>query len=228
MGCFKRSSRRAGAICSLGLPAKAQNGLKNFMAVMNEAKEKFQREPLSEALQWLVKTIEYEKAIHEEVKSRQMRHFKTENVQEFIQSLAEFERQGALDGALEKEGDFSLSSFVAGMALNNQMAQANSRQNKGDSVHLLTFHSAKGLEFPACFLVGLEDHIIPHEKSMKETGVEEERRLMYVAVTRAKSYLTLSMAKQRSRMGKVCTSLPSRFLFEIPKELIKVTDWRDV
>ena len=89
----------------------------------------------------------------------------------------------------------------------------------------MTFHSAKGLEFPACFLVSLEDHIIPHEKSLKETGLEEERRLMYVAITRARHHLILSMAQQRNRMGKESPSRPSRFLFEIPKDLLRMTDW---
>ena len=84
----------------------------------------------------------------------------------------------------------------------------------------------KGLEFPACFLAGIEDHIIPHEKSLVETGEEEERRLMYVALTRAKKHLIISMAKQRNRMGKEMVSRPSRFLFEIPPELLCMTDWR--
>ena len=66
---------------------------------------------------------------------------------------------------------------------------ASKKRRHDDRLHLMTFHSAKGLEFPACFLVGLEDHIIPHEKSLKETGIEEERRLMYVAMTRARHYL---------------------------------------
>jgi DNA helicase II / ATP-dependent DNA helicase PcrA len=67
---------------------------------------------------------------------------------------------------------------------------------------------------------------MPHEKSMAEGGLEEERRLMYVAMTRAKKYLTLSMARQRKRYGKDVNMTPSRFLFEIPKELIKVNSWK--
>jgi DNA helicase-2/ATP-dependent DNA helicase PcrA len=96
-----------------------------------------------------------------------------------------------------------------------------------DAVNVMTFHSAKGLEFEACFLVGLEDHIIPHEKSLKDTGLEEERRLFYVAITRAKQYLTLSMSKMRKRTRKEENSNPSRFLFEIPKELIRVVSHRN-
>ena len=92
----------------------------------------------------------------------------------------------------------------------------------------MTFHSAKGLEFTSCYLVGLEDHILPHEKSLMETGLEEERRLMYVAMTRAKKFLTMSMAKKRKKMGKEILTNPSRFLFEIPKELIRITSWQTI
>src|SRR5262249_14128822 len=95
-------------------------------------------------------------------------------------------------------------------------------------VSLMTFHSAKGLEFPYCFLVGLEDHIIPHERSLKEGSLEEERRLMYVALTRAQERLILSMARQRKKMGQETLSAPSRFLLDIPKELLKVVKWDEI
>jgi DNA helicase II / ATP-dependent DNA helicase PcrA len=154
-----------------------------------------------------------------------MRDFKWENVQEFVSALAEFEQQAQTHSHL----DGSLESFIGNVSLDNQAALfAKEQLSQEDRVNLMTFHSAKGLEFPACFLVGMEDHIIPHEKSLLETGVEEERRLMYVAVTRARHYLTVSMAQQRKRMGKDCASRPSRFLFDIPKEVMLVTDWRHV
>jgi DNA helicase-2/ATP-dependent DNA helicase PcrA len=98
-----------------------------------------------------------------------------------------------------------------------------SEQNK---VQLLTFHSAKGLEFKACFLIGLEDHILPHEKSLKEGGLEEERRLFYVAITRAMQYLTLSMATSRKKMGQTIATSPSRFLHEIAPENLKPSTWK--
>ena len=87
----------------------------------------------------------------------------------------------------------------------------------------MTFHSAKDSSSPPASSIGLEDHLIPHEKSLLETGIEEERRLLYVAMTRAKTYLTLSMAKNRPLMGKDRKSTPSRFLHEIPRELLKLS-----
>jgi superfamily I DNA/RNA helicase len=208
----------------LNFNSKVQKGLDDFITTMKEASTRFEKESLAEALQWLVQRIDYQRAIKEEVKSQQMRDFKTENVQEFVASLAEFESQAKLN----TESGGSLATFVANLTLDNQLMQANKKRGNGDSVQLMTFHSAKGLEFPACFLVCLEDHIIPHEKSLKEIGLEEERRLMYVAMTRAKQLLTLSMAQQRKRMGKDTMSRPSRFLFEIPKELLRTTDYRTI
>lgn len=213
---------RDSSLMHLGICSKAHKGLEDFIFTLEEAKEKFEKEPLADTLQWLIERIDYQRAIKEEVKSQQMRDFKNENVQEFVTSLAEFEKNAQLHP--EQEG--SLASFVANMALDNQLMQANKKRRHDDRVQLMTFHGSKGLEFPVCFLVGLEDHIIPHEKSLKETGLEEERRLMYVAITRARHHLILSMAQQRCRLGKESASRPSRFLFEIPKELLRVTDWR--
>jgi superfamily I DNA/RNA helicase len=217
-GVIRRDSR----FMHLSICSKAYKGLEDFIFTLDEAKERFERGNLADTLQWLVQRIDYQRAIKEEVKSQQMRDFKAENVQEFINSLAEFEQ----NAKLHSDQDSSLASFVANLTLDNQLMQANKKRHHDDRVQLMTFHGAKGLEFPACFLVGLEDHIIPHEKSLKETGLEEERRLMYVAITRARQHLTLSMAQQRNRMGKEAPSRPSRFLFEIPKELLRVTDWR--
>ncbi|MDP1879798.1 MAG: UvrD-helicase domain-containing protein [Parachlamydiaceae bacterium] len=208
----------------IDLPSKCRKGIESFINVIQEAKKKFNQDSLSETLAWLVKEIDYQKAIDDEVKSVQMRQFKAENVQELINSLSDFEKEEFTSD--EVRADRSLSAFVSQLTLHHQMVQTKNKQKQGDCLQLMTFHSSKGLEFPACFLVGLEDHIIPHEKSMKETGVEEERRLMYVAITRAKQFLTLSMSKIRNRMGKESVSQPSRFLYEIPKELLNVTDWR--
>ncbi|MBA3722399.1 MAG: UvrD-helicase domain-containing protein [Parachlamydiaceae bacterium] len=211
-------------ISHLPISTKAHKGIGEFVSTLEEAKSRFGKGELVETLRWLIEKIDYQKGIREEVKSQQMRDFKWENVQEFVSSLAEFDQQ-AKDSNGHLKG--SIETFVSNFTLNNQAALfANGKNKKVDCVHLMTFHSAKGLEFPACFLVGMEDHIIPHEKSVLQTGLEEERRLMYVAITRAKQHLTMSMAQQRKRMGKDSVSRPSRFLYEIPKELIKMTSWK--
>lgn len=220
---LKSVSNQEPHLAHLSISQKARQGVCSFVAIIEEAKERFAYQPFREIMEWLLEKINYRKAISEEVKSTQMRDFKWENVQEFVSALVEFEQRGKDN----PEMDGSLQSFISQFALNHQQAfYAQEKGGQEDKVNLLTFHSAKGLEFPACFLVGIEDHIIPHEKSLLETGLEEERRLMYVATTRAKQFLTLSMAQQRKRMGKDYVSRPSRFLFEIPKELLNPTDWR--
>lgn len=196
--------------------SKALNGLKAFVAIIEEASLSFSKAPLHEALSWLVQRIDYAKAIRDEVQSQKMRDFKLQNVQEFVNCLAEFENQAT--------ESVSLVDFLGSLPLQNEWDfQKNIEENK---INLMTFHSAKGLEFQACFLVGLESHIIPHEKCVKGSGIEEERRLMYVAMTRAMKYLTLSMAMNRPRMGKNEKSEPSLFLFEIPQNLYRRVDWK--
>ncbi|MAR99990.1 MAG: DNA helicase II [Nitrosomonadales bacterium] len=90
-----------------------------------------------------------------------------------------------------------------------------------DALQLMTIHSSKGLEFDVVFITGLEDGLCPHEQSLSEDGLEEERRLMYVAVTRAKNKLYLSLAQSRMLHGQTRYNIPSRFLDEIPDQLIK-------
>lgn len=187
-----------------------KKAVKAFVELMNTARKRFENPPFGEALQWLVEKINYKKAIEEEVKSEKMRAFKWENVQECINALAQAKEE-------------TLQDFISNTTLNRQIVQSNQKKSE-DKVHLMTLHSAKGLEFPLCFLIGLEDGVLPHEKSMMQTGLEEERRLFYVGITRAQKHLSLSMARTRFKMGKPHPTNPSRFLFEIPKELFCVTD----
>jgi DNA helicase-2/ATP-dependent DNA helicase PcrA len=192
------------------LEKEEKKTVKAFVDLIKEASLRFKTPPFGEALSWLIEKINYKKAIQEEVKSEKMREFKWENVQECVNALAEAKEE-------------TLQDFVANTSLNRQTMQTH-KKNQDDKVQLMTFHSAKGLEFPACFLVGLEDGILPHEKSMMQTGLEEERRLFYVGITRAQKHLTLSMSRARMRMGKTNPTTPSRFLYEIPKNLYTVTD----
>jgi len=203
--------------------ARAANGVRTFVELLKSAQIRFAKRPLANSLIWLIEQINYKKAIQEEVKSEKMRDFKWENVQECVSALAQYESDMEKTGAIE---EITLQHFVSNTTLARQTFQTHSKQSNEDQVHLMTFHSAKGLEFPACFLVGLEDGILPHEKSVAQTGLEEERRLFYVGITRARKYLTLSMARTRMRMGKAHPTNPSRFLFEIPKHLLKAVDYK--
>lgn len=208
---------RTASFNNLHISNKAHTSLQHFTSTLETAKKKFSQEPLTDTLEWFIETIGYKRAIEEEAKSEKAKMFKWENVLECVNSLASYEEDPTVSS-------HTLEDFISTTALNRQVQKKSASSN--DKVQLMTFHSSKGLEFPACFLVGLEDHILPHEKSMMETGVEEERRLFYVGITRAKKYLTMSMAKTRVRYGKKKPSNPSRFLFELPKDLLSMRSYK--
>lgn len=196
------------------LQGRALKALKLFVDLINGAKEEFAKKSLKTAFQNLIEKIHYKKAIEEETQNEKMRLFKWENVLSCIAAVEAYENE---------TDEANLQEFLSTTLLDQSRFPKKEKDLIEDRVNVMTFHSAKGLEFEAVFLVALEDTIIPHEKSVQ---LEEERRLMYVAITRAKKYLTLSMSRQRKRYGKDEPASPSRFLFEIPKDLLKVVSWR--
>jgi DNA helicase-2/ATP-dependent DNA helicase PcrA len=112
----------------------------------------------------------------------------------------------------------SLKSFLEALAL-TAADEISAEDAKGrDTVTLMTLHAAKGLEFPRVYLVGVEEGILPHARSVVEDTVEEERRLMYVGITRAEKHLTITCTKSRAKYGTRVESMPSRFLFEMRGE----------
>ena len=192
------------------ISSRGKNGIKSFVSLFEETKQRLQNKPYFPTLSWFLEEIDYKRAIEEEVKSEKMQRFKWENVEAFLASLEAFEQD---------HPDQGLEDFISASSLTKTPLH---RKQDEDTVKLMTFHSAKGLEFTACFLLGLEDHILPHEKSQEEKNYEEERRLFYVGITRAKQYLCLSMAKERAKMGKKVRCNPSRFLFELPKNSLSI------
>jgi ATP-dependent DNA helicase Rep len=116
----------------------------------------------------------------------------------------------------EEASGRTLDEVVSQLILNGMGDR--DREPDGQSVRLMTLHAAKGLEFPHVFLVGLEEDLLPHRTSLIESGVEEERRLAYVGMTRARQTLTMSYARRRRRQGAPQQTSPSRFLGEIPAE----------
>ncbi len=136
-----------------------------------------------------------------------------------IMELVEWVRTLHDDG----DGKEDLADIVSHMSLVD-MLERNEEEEEDDSVTLMTFHSAKGLEFPYVFMIGVEEDLLPHQNSLEGDGIEEERRLTYVGITRAKQRLFISYAKSRNRFGEKLSCEPSRFLEELPTEHL---EWED-
>jgi DNA helicase-2/ATP-dependent DNA helicase PcrA len=188
----------------LEISKQGKIGLSIFNSILTKAKEK---KTLKDKVEFLIEELHLKEEIEKEVKSEQARAFKWDNIQTCLQMAENADKDGA-----------TIGDFINGSLLDDIK---HSQGKKESGVNLLTFHSAKGLEFKACFIVSLEDGIMPHEKSIEEGNLEEERRLFYVAITRAKEYLYLSMARKRLFRGKPMSRNGCRFLFDIPKDLLE-------
>lgn len=147
------------------------------------------------------KELESSKALEDEIR--------LENLMEVKSITASFE---------ERTGSANLGDFLEEVSL---IADISNHTEDGDVVTLMTLHSAKGLEFPVVFLVGMEEGLFPHNMSLMENNLEEERRLCYVGITRAKERLYLTNAKRRMLYGKENMNIPSRFISEIDEKLIE-------
>ncbi len=162
---------------------------------------------LSELIKKLLKDTGYIKALENE--NTVEAENRIANLDEFLTVAMEFEEENAENG---------LSDFLEGITLASDL---DNMEETDETVTLMTLHSAKGLEFPVVFLVGMEEGIFPGYKSIGEQKeLEEERRLCYVGITRAKENLYLTNSKQRTTFGSTTYNPPSRFLQEIPKELL--------
>ena len=136
--------------------------------------------------------------------------FKKENIEELVNSIANYEKESKKP---------TLGKYLDKISL---VQDSDDIEDKNNAVNIMTVHSSKGLEFDTVFISSFEEGIFPHERSVQEGNIEEERRLFYVAITRAKNKLFISNCTERKRYGKSITSKRSRFLKEIPNELFTV------
>ena len=184
---------------------------RDFIDLIESAKSKKDETKISELTKFLLKKSGYLDALEKE--NTQEAENRIENLEEFITEAMEFETE---------EAENSLENFLEGITLSSDIDEM---QDTEESVTLMTLHSAKGLEFPVVFLVGLEEGIFPSGRSLDEKGeIEEERRLCYVGITRAKENLFLTCSKMRTIFGSTSYNLPSRFLEEIPTDLLEGYD----
>ncbi|WP_421868549.1 DNA helicase II [Motiliproteus sp.] len=200
------------------LPARASNALRAFVELIDRLDDETEGVTLHEQTEHLIR---HSGLIDHHLKEKgEKAQSRIENLQELVSAAKQFAQQWqrAEDQGEEQELPV-LAAFLDQAALDAGDAQADEFE---DSVQLMTLHSAKGLEFPLVFLAGVEEGLFPHKMSMEEPGrLEEERRLCYVGVTRAMSKLYLTYAESRRLHGQDTYNRPSRFVQEIPAELMQ-------
>ncbi len=189
-----------------GLSLRARGKLADFVHLMAGLREESKTVTVSEITQRVIDRSGYAQSLEDE--GTDEARARLDNVREIFSVTHEFEAESE---------NASLSAFLEQVAL---VSDIDSMDNAADAVTLMTLHSAKGLEFPVVFLVGMEEGIFPHARSIdKQEDLEEERRLCYVGITRAMDELYFSHAARRTLFGGVQYNAPSRFLKEVPSEL---------
>ena len=189
-----------------GLSGKSAAAVAAFLRLVESLRAETQGLPLAETVEVMLEKsglVAYYKAERDGAD-------RVENLNELVNAAAAFMNEGE---------EHDLPAFLAHAALESGENQA---AEGTDALQLMTVHSAKGLEFHAVFITGLEEGLFPHEQSvLEEDGLEEERRLMYVAITRARTRLYLSFAQTRMLHGQTRYNVASRFLDELPEEVVK-------
>lgn len=194
----------------LGFAGRTRNALVGFYDMIAALSRMVEYLSVTELTEKILEMSEYRVELHNEntIESRS----RLENIDEFLSVTQEFEKNNE---------DKSLVSFLTDLALIADIDSMNDdEEDRDDAVTLMTMHSAKGLEFPVVFIIGMEEGVFPHSRAfMDNEELEEERRLAYVGITRAEKQLFLSCARMRTLFGRTTANPPSRFLEEIPEEL---------
>lgn len=196
------------------LPARALNALAKFVELINNMDQNSEGLKLGEQTQLIIThsglLAHYQKDRSERGQSR------VDNLDELINATSQYDPEQ--DEEAVEQNLTPLAAFLSHVALETGESQAD---RFSDSVSMMTLHAAKGLEFPLVFITGMEENLFPHRMSIEERqGLEEERRLCYVGMTRAMKRLYLCHAESRSLYGREQFQKPSRFLSEIPDELL--------
>ncbi|AMQ73139.1 DNA helicase PcrA [Bacillus velezensis] len=198
----------------IGVSAKAANALDGFGVMIENLTNMQDYLSITELTEEILEKTEYREMLKAE-KSIEAQS-RLENIDEFLSVTKNFE---------QKSEDKSLVAFLTDLALIADIDQLDQKEEESggkDAVTLMTLHAAKGLEFPVVFLMGMEEGVFPHSRSlMEEAEMEEERRLAYVGITRAEEELYLTNAKMRTLFGRTNMNPESRFIREIPGDLLE-------
>ncbi|QSX16880.1 DNA helicase Rep [Glaesserella parasuis] len=193
------------------LTPKPYQALQDFARWVVELSDQAVRSEPKSAIQDMLAKIQYEAYLYETAATPKSAEMQSRNVQTLFEWVEKM-----LEGD-ELSEPMSLNQVVTNLTLRDMMERGED-DDESDQVQLMTLHASKGLEFPHVFLIGMEEGILPHQTSIDEDNVEEERRLAYVGITRAQQTLTFSLCKERRQYGEVIKPEISRFLLELPQD----------
>ena len=181
---------------------------KNWMD--NVRQQCAQNDPIA-AIRSMVMDIDYENWLRQNASSDKVADARMGNVWFLVD---------ALKNTLEKDedGDMTIEDAIGKLVLRDMLERQQEEEEGAEGVQMMTMHASKGLEFPSVYIIGFEEEILPHRSSIEADTIEEERRLAYVGITRAKRNLALTFAAKRKQYGEVIDCTPSRFLDELPPE----------
>ncbi|MBP3039264.1 ATP-binding domain-containing protein [Bacillaceae bacterium Marseille-Q3522] len=195
----------------IGLSPKITKAVDEFAALIKNYIDMQQYLSVTELVEQVFEKTGYQKVL--EAEKTLESQSRLENLEEFLSVTKNFEKEN---------DDKSLIAFLTDLALIADLDKLDDEEQKQDAAVLMTLHAAKGLEFPVVFIIGLEEGIFPHSRSLtEEEEMEEERRLMYVGVTRAEKQLYLTSVQMRTLFGRTSFNMPSRFINEIDDDLIE-------
>ncbi len=197
------------------ISAKALQRIETFCAWVQEMMYLAEHTAPPMMVKRVIQDAAYEEWLQNTCNTAKQAEVRMKNVWEVLEWVRKLHDDGA--------GKETLSDIIAHMSLVD-LLERNSEEQEQDAVSLMTLHAAKGLEFPIVFLVGVEEELLPHTNSLDESGIQEERRLAYVGITRAQKTLFITYAKTRSRYGEMATIEPSRFIEELPQQHL---EWED-
>ncbi|MBA0180052.1 DNA helicase Rep [Pectobacterium carotovorum] len=195
---------------SQSLTGRGLESLQRFTQWLAEIARLAEREPVA-AVRDLIHGLDYESWLYETSPSPKAAEMRMKNVNQLFSWMTEM-----LEGS-ELDEPMTLTQVVTRFTLRDMMERGESEEEL-DQVQLMTLHASKGLEFPYVFLVGMEEGLLPHQSSIDEDNVDEERRLAYVGITRAQRELFFTLCKERRQYGELMRPEPSRFLLELPQD----------
>ncbi len=190
---------------------KAYNALQHFGQWIVQLSDEVIRSEPERAIRSMLAQLHYEEYLYEYATSPKAAEMQSKNVATLFDWVAEMLKGNDMDEPI------TLNQVVTRLTLRD-MLERGEEDDESDQVQLMTLHASKGLEFPHVFLIGMEEGILPHQTSIDEDNVEEERRLAYVGITRAQQTLTFSLCKERRQFGELLKPEPSRFLAELPTD----------